>query len=214
MQALIAIIKNYILLEYRSWTQGLGLIVLVWIIAFLVYRLQPEMSIDQLNLIFWLFILLVAVNASMRQEAYYTPEERLNLYTLVDPVTLILARILFNFIYLLFISFLFYLFIIMYYAPAITFQWENCVVMILGSFAISTCLAIVTAIGTQGGGQNTLVSILGFPLMIPVIILLNNINKTIIMSGSAPNSRYLLILGISAIGLSLSIVLFPFIWKQ
>ncbi len=214
MGAFTALLKNHLILEYRSWTQGLGILVLVWIISYLVFRLNPSLSSEDINLLFWLFIMLFSVNAVMRQENHTTPEEKLMLYTLTDPVTIICSRIAYNFAYIWVLSVLFYLFLMVYFPISMQFGLVSLGVLALGALAISSCLTLVTAIGSQGGGQNTLVSILGFPLLIPVLILLNNISNAMTVSGTVPGTTYLLIIGISLAGIAMSIVLFPFIWKQ
>ncbi len=214
MSAIWALIENTALHEYRNRSQGIGIFVLIWVICYMVFRLNPSLSSANVVLVFWIFVVLTAINVVMRQEAHLSPEEKMALYTLANPVLVIISRIIFNFFFLLVISVVFYGLLHIYFESVQGFSLLMIFLFALGALAISSSLTLVSAIGMHGGGQSTLISVLGLPLLLPVVIVLNNLMNAIIVSGNMPGNAYLLVIAIAIASMAMSLVLFPYIWKK
>ena len=200
--------------EIRQWAQLLGLILLAWVVAYLVYRTSPSNGVDVFNFVYWIFVLLISINATMRVESHDSEEERIFLYTLTDPFDTLMAKLIFNFVYISLIAILFYLAVLLFFAPVVVFSISYILLLLSGALVIAACMTLVTAIGFASGGQTTLVSILGLPLLIPAILILNKIGKTILQNDEIVMVDVYSLIGIIMISISASLFLYPVVWKQ
>jgi heme exporter protein B len=88
--------------------------------------------------------------------------------------------------------------------------------IMLGSIGMATTLSLVSSIAARAQNNQTLVAILGLPLLIPVLLMSIKISKNA-LDGLPWSSSYneLAVIGsIDAIVCSLAIILFPYIWRS
>lgn len=214
MNSVFTLLRHSIRLEYRHWAQAVALAVLVWILSYIIYRLQPSLTAAEFQFVFWIILLLLSINIAVRGESHHSEEERLALYTLVKPESVILSRIIFNFLYLEIIAILFYLFLYIYFSTVVDLSFGFLAIISMGALVISSTISLISAIGVYASGQNTLLTILTLPLLVPVVLILSTMGNSLLLTGSVEWHSYLLLLGIGVMALALSIVLFPIIWKQ
>ncbi len=214
MSVLIAQIKHDFLIEYRSWPQTLALILFMWTIAYVIYRIRPEISAQEFNFVFWIFLLIISINVAIRGDSHAGQSERLLLYTLVSPAVVLTSRMIFNVFYLIVVALTFYASMLLFFYPQIEFLPEYVVVICVGAGAIGSVLAFIAAISRHVQGQNTATSVLSIPLLIPVTILLNSIGGNLIMSNQLQGSKYVALSGITLLSIALSMLLFPYIWRE
>gem|GEM_PF-2638265 len=214
MSELIAQIKHDFIIEYRSWPQTLSLLLFMWVLAYVIYRIRPEISSAEFNFVFWVFLLLVSVNVAVRSTATHREGERLMTYTLVPPVVILLSRIVFNVLYLVVVALAFYGAMLLLFYPQISFSSDYLLLILVGGVSIGSVLAFIAAISRHVAAQNTTLSILSIPLLIPITIILNSIGANLVMSNQLQGSKYVILLGITLLSIALSLILFPFIWKD
>ncbi len=214
MNSCLSLLRYYINAEYRNIAQSFALVLFVWIVAYIIYRVYPDMSRGDFNYLYWIFMMLLSINITLRSESHHGAEEHLFLYTCADPIYVLIAKILFNFVYLFVIGILFYGFFHLYFDAVMSFSIEYVGLIGMGALAISACLSFVTSINNYSSGQNTLISILALPLLIPVILILKSASDGIIMFSDVENTKYLTLISISFITIALSTILFPFVWRQ
>ena len=90
------------------------------------------------------------------------------------------------------------------------------VLLILGSLSISNCLTLISAISYQVENNSLIISVLGFPVILPILLLLVRISKISSIDFSWNLIRediYLLIL-LNIILLALTKVLFNYLWRN
>jgi heme exporter protein B len=214
MKGFLAFIKFSFIQEYRSWHQVIGIFIFSWLIAYVTYRIKASMDVTDFAVVFWVFVLLLAINITMRAEHHLSSGESLFVYTLSDPSQYLIARIAFNAIYLFISSLAFYAFLIMFFYPSIDFHIDMFWLICLTCLVISACLSFISALGTKTGKQNVLVSILSIPLLIPAVILLSQLSIQTLMGAGMDNSKIISIIGLSLLSISASILLYPYIWRE
>lgn len=160
-------------------------------------------------------MLIISVSIALRTEYHQGQEQHIFLYTMLSPTTVFLSRLLFNISYLMIVGLSFYASLLLLFYPQITFGWSFVGLILLGAIGIAGALSFIAAIARYGAGQNTVLSVLSIPVLIPVILLLHGIGTGEMMSsGSIEITSYLAVLSISLISIALSLVLFPFVWRQ
>jgi len=214
VSALIAQVKHDFLVEYRNWPQSVALMLFMWTIAYVIFRVRPEISMPEFNFVFWIILLLISINVAVRGMSHSGQSERLMLYTLLSPHTILLSRILFNAIYLLIVSLAFYFAMMMLFYPQIKPDGSYLLLVMLGALSIGVVLSFVSAISRHVIGQHTAMSILSIPLLIPIVLLLHSIGANLLMGNQQQGGKYVIILGITMMSTALSIILFPYIWRE
>lgn len=86
----------------------------------------------------------------------------------------------------------------------------------LGGVSLSLVFTFLAAIAAKAQQQAALMAILGFPIIIPQLLLLMKIAtiafSSVIQAGLG--QMVFLLIGLDAMVVALSIILFPFLWKD
>jgi heme exporter protein B len=88
--------------------------------------------------------------------------------------------------------------------------------VILGSISFSTVFTMISAIASKAGNNGTLMAILSFPVVIPVILLLIRLSKNA-MDGLARSVSYTtmgVLFAINVIVITTALLLFPYLWRD
>ena len=88
--------------------------------------------------------------------------------------------------------------------------------LLLGAVGFATTLTLVSGIAAKAGGNGaTLMAILGFPLMVPMLLLLIKVSKNAMdgLDFSVSQQSLLTLLALNMIVGATSYVLFPFLWR-
>ena len=88
--------------------------------------------------------------------------------------------------------------------------------IVLGATAFSANLTLMSAIAAKAENKTTLLAVLSFPLIVPILLTLirltqKAINGLGVVDGS---DQILMVGGITAVLTAVSVILFPFIWKD
>jgi heme exporter protein B len=175
---------------------------------------QPE--VETWNNLFWLILLFVSVNAVAKSFLQESKQRNLYYYTIHQPRDIILSKLIYNVLLMLFMSLLaFVLFYILLGAPQI--QYSAFILMVItGGMSMSILFTMLSAIASKAGGNSALIAILGFPLVIPQLILLADLTRPLIMTLEVSGwwNFYLILILLDVLIIILSLVLFPFLWKE
>jgi heme exporter protein B len=88
-------------------------------------------------------------------------------------------------------------------------------VLFLASIGFSGILTLMSAIASKAENNFTLVSILSFPVLIPVLVMVLRISKQAIdgLSWSVSYDFLMILSAINVICLVLTMLLFPYLWR-
>jgi heme exporter protein B len=88
--------------------------------------------------------------------------------------------------------------------------------VLLGSISFSTVFTMISAIASKAGNNGTLMAILSFPVIIPVILLLIRISKYAMdgLERSASYGNIGVLCAINVIVIAASLILFPYLWRD
>jgi heme exporter protein B len=85
----------------------------------------------------------------------------------------------------------------------------------MGSFGFSSLLTMVSAIASKSGNNFTLMAILSFPIILPLLMVLIKLSKNALDGLEKWDVQYLLILlCINMIIIALSYLLFRYLWRD
>ena len=218
-----AILLKDLIIEFRNRYVLGGILLYVFSSVLVIYfALQYNNSIQELSpvvwsVLFWLIILFSSVNA-IANSFFREPEGRFYYYYwLISPQALILAKLLYNFVFTLVLSLLtFSIFSLMVSNPVINYP-VFMITIILGGTGYSFLFTTMSAIASRAGNNATLMAVLGFPLVIPLVIFLTKLSAAAIASpdfSDETTTNILLLLAFNIVQLVLALVLFPYIWRD
>jgi heme exporter protein B len=168
------------------------------------------------NALLWIIIMFSATQAANRSFIDEKNSKALYTYTLVSPQSLILAKMLYNavFISLLSVGCL-VVFSLLLHSPIVHHVWFI-VNLIIGSVCIAFIMTFIAGISSQSSNQSTNLAILSFPLLLPSLLSSIKFSGQCLAENSSLQSGVYLPVSIalSAIILALAYVLFPYIWRD
>lgn len=203
-------------MEWRQKHTLFGVLLYVGSTVFVVYMMsgQPEAKIW--NALFWLTQLFVAVN-SVSKSFLQEPVGRFRYYfTLVKPSTFLLAKMIYSLVLLLAMSLVsLVLFSLLLGMPLIQVGLFV-LIMAIGSISLSVVFTFLSAIAARAQQNASLMAILGFPLVTPVLMMLSNLALKAISPVYQPGwwllAGVLILLDVLVVVLGL--ILFPFLWQE
>jgi heme exporter protein B len=87
--------------------------------------------------------------------------------------------------------------------------------MLLGSLGFASALTMVSGIAAKASNSGTLMTVLGFPVVLPMLLMLMKVSKNAIdgLARSVSYDEIGTLLAINAIIVAVSYLLFPFLWR-
>jgi heme exporter protein B len=217
------ILKEFFLLlhkeflsEFRQKSALGGVLLYVFATVFVVYTGFIRIQADIWNVQFWIIILFASIHAVWKSFAQDAGKRQLYLYSVVHPLSVILSKITYNFIVILVIGILTFIALSFFTINPVRNYTEFFTALALGSLGFSIIFTFVATIAYRGNQQTALMSVLSFPIIIPVLLILIKIsaNALGLIQDTAVWSDYLILIGMDGLLLGLAILLFPFLWKD
>lgn len=168
------------------------------------------------NALFWIIILFAAINAVAKSFMSESKGRQLYYYTLVSPRVIIVARTLYNAMLMTVLALLglaFYSLVMGNPVADITLFILN---VVLASVGFSAALTLISAIASKAGGNQALMAILGFPVLLPMLLIVIKISKNAMdgLERAVSLDELFTLLAINLITGALSYLLFPYLWRS
>lgn len=219
-----SLLKKEILLEWRSKYAFNGVLLYVVSTVFICYisfNLSGGFTHSAgypivWNVLFWIIMLFASVNAIAKSFLQENKSRLLYYYTIAGPRAIILSKTIYNILLMSLLSILALLVYLVFFTNTIGDPLIYFAAVLLGSVSFSTIFTMISAIASKAGNNGTLMAILSFPVVIPVILLLIRLSKNA-MDGLDPNVSYSTIgvlLAINLIVITTALLLFPFLWRD
>lgn len=216
-QHIFTLLKKDLLLELRQQYTFYGILLYVASSIFVLYLAieQPESTVW--NGLFWIIQLFICVNAVAKSFLQETKGRMLYFYAIAGAQQFIVAKLLYNtFIMLLMSLISLFLFQVLLGNPLIHF-WQFTGIVCIGSASLSLVFTMLAAIAAKAQQQASLMAIMGFPIIIPQLLLLMRISKAglgeVFQAGALSDMIWLLC-GLDVLVMVMAVILFPFLWKD
>lgn len=171
---------------------------------------------DVWNGLYWMIQLFVCINAVAKSFLQENKGRMLYFYSIAGPRDFILSKLLFNAVLMLFMSIISLLLFIVLMGNPLMNPVYFVTMSLLGGVSLSLVFTFLAAIATKAQQQAALMAIMGFPIIIPQLLLLMKIANiafsSVIQAGLS--QMILLLIGLDIMVILLSIILFPFLWKD
>ena len=216
MHSIITLIKKDFLLGLRQQYTLYGVLLYVASTIFIVYITmgQPEETVW--NAMFWVVQLFVCVNAVAKSFLQENRGRMLYFYSITSPVIFVLAKLVFNALLMLVMSGISILLFIFLLGNPLLNTLAFTGIAFMGALGLSLTFTFLAAIAAKAQQQASLMAIMGFPLIVPQLLLLGKISK--VAFSSAIVTEFWKMVGMLALldilVIALAVILFPFLWKD
>ena len=217
MLKIITLLKKDFLLELRQQHTFFGILLYVASTIFVLYLAmgQPESAVY--NGLFWMIQLFVCVNAVAKSFLQESKGRMLYFFSITSPVNFIIAKLIYSAaVMLLMVLASLILFWFLLGNPMMN-QFQFIGIACLGGLSLSLVFTLMAAIAAKAQQNAAIMAILGFPLIIPQLLLLIRLSKSafgeVFREGALMQISFLLI-GLDVLVIVLAMVLFPFLWKD
>jgi len=216
--------KKEVILEWRSKYAFNGVLLYVVstvFICYIAFNLNPGLKGDKAypvvwNVLFWIIMLFASVNAIAKSFMQESKSRLLYYYSIASPRAIILSKTLYNILLMMLLGVLALLVYQVFFTNKIGDLLFYLLTVLLGSISFSTVFTMISAIASKAGNNGTLMAILSFPVIIPLILLLIRLSKNA-MDGIDRGFSYQnmgVLLAINVIVVTTSLLLFPYLWRD
>ncbi len=175
---------------------------------------QPEDKVW--NGLFWMIQLFICVNAVAKSFLQDSRGRMLYFYTIAGARDFILSKLLFNAALMIVMSITSLLLFQLLLGNPTRNPLKFIGIVCLGGCSISLVFTFLAAIAARAQQNAALMAIMGFPLIIPQVMLLMRISNTAFADVFQAGLWQIIVLlaGLDILVIALAIILFPFLWKD
>ncbi|MFT4544376.1 MAG: heme exporter protein B [Bacteroidia bacterium] len=204
-------------LEWRNRYALNGMLLYVISTVFVCYlSFRNIVSVPVWNALFWIIMLFASMNAVGRSFIQERKGRLLYYYSIASPQAFLLAKMAYNSLLMLVITFLAYAIYAWWIGDLVQDHLMFSVALVLGSTGFALILTLMSAIAAKTDNNMSLMAILSFPVQLPFLITLIKLSKNAV-DGLDPSVSYGLItvlVMMIVMVLALSYILFPYLWRD
>ena len=210
-----SLFKKDLLLEIRQQYSFYGILLYVAATIFVLYMAMDAPESQVWNGLFWIIQLFICINAVAKSFLQESHGRMLYYQSITSPQHFILSKLLFNSLLMLVMSSLSLILFILFMGNPVENFLSFLGLVFLGGWGLSLVFSFLAAIAAKAQQNAAIMAILGFPLIIPQLIMLMKIsNAAFTQNGPAIAGTVLLLVVMNLLIIVLSIILFPFLWKD
>lgn len=210
------LVKKDLVMEWRQKHALFGVFVYVGATVFVVYMMNGQPEARVWNALFWLTQLFVSVNTMAKSFLQEHPNRFRYYYTITKPATFLLAKLVYSLVLMVVmctISLLLYA-LMLGWPPIQGFLYVA--IAFTGSLSLAVVFTFLSAIAARAQQNASLMAILGFPLVTPVLMMLSKLAAAGLNPVYMPGwwGLALLLIAMDGLIVALGLILFPFLWKE
>lgn len=213
---ILLLFRKEFLLEFRTRSAISGIFLYVISTLFVVYETFVKIQPNVWNTLFWIILLFVAVNAMVKSFVQEKGNRVLYYYSLLNPSHVFIAKIVYNTLLLLVLSLLIWGLFIFFGDNPVKDMGLFLLILFLGSFGFSVTFTFLASLVAASNQSSTLLAVLSFPLIIPIILMLVKISAHALrlIQDTAVSGDLAILVAIDLLLCGVALLLFPFIWRD
>ncbi len=212
-----ALLKKEFLLETRQQHTLYGVMLYIASTVFVIYLTIDSPDADTWNSLFWITQLFICINAVAKSFLQEARGRMLYYYSITSPVVFILSKLSYNVLLMLAMNLVNLLLFTAFMGNPTESFLQFLFIGLLGSMGLGLVFTMLAAIASKAMQQASLMAILGFPLIIPQLLLLVRLSKTAfseVFRDGVPQQLVLLLVSLDILIVFLAVILYPFLWKD
>jgi heme exporter protein B len=169
------------------------------------------------NSLFWVIQLFVCVNTVAKSFLQENKNRMLYFYSIASPAAFIISKIIYNIILMICMSIISLLLFFIFLNNPVSNTLRFIGIVVLGGASLSIVFTLMSAIAAKAQQNSALIAILGFPLILPQLLLLMRLSKNAFSEVFVPGAVLQLcglIILLDVMIIVMAIILFPYLWKE
>jgi heme exporter protein B len=217
MKVILTLLKKDIVLELRQQHTFFGVLLYIASTIFVLFLSLDEPEANGWNGLFWVIQLFVCINTVAKSFLQESKGRMLYFYSVASPVEFIISKLLYNIILMMLMSVISLILFFIFLNNPVNNSLRFTGIVILGGASISMVFTLMSAIAGKAQQNAALIAILGFPVILPQLLLLMRLSKTAfaeVFKEGAVLQLSALIVGLDLLVVALAVILFPYLWKE
>ena len=218
IKRIFGLLRKDFLLEFRQQHTFYGILLYIASTIFVLFlSLNNPLDANVWNGLFWVIQLFICVNAVAKSFLQESRGRLLYFYSIVSPVEFIIAKMVYNIVLMIMMSLISLLLFSVFLNNPVNNGLRFTGIVILGGASISIVFTLMSAIAAKAQQNAALVAILGFPVILPQLMLLMRLSKAAfgeVFREGAVLQLSGLIAGLDLLVIAMAVILFPYLWKD
>jgi heme exporter protein B len=215
VKQILALFRKDLLLEVRQQYSFYGILLYIGATVFVLFMAIDEPEARIWNGLFWVIQLFICINAVAKSFLQESRGRMLYYYSIASPSVFVLAKLLFNSLLMLVMSMLSIILFSLFLGNPIEKAGTFTGLVLLGGWSLSLVFTFLAAIAARAQQNAAIMAVLGFPLIIPQLLLLMQISSAAFDPALVVRAgNILLLVALDGLIILLSVILFPFLWKD
>lgn len=203
------------MLEIRQQYSFYGILLYIGATIFVLFMALEEPESRVWNGLFWVIQLFICINAVAKSFLQESRGRMLYFYSIASPTAFVLAKLLFNSLLMLLMSLLSLVLFTMFLGNPLEKAGAFIGLVLLGGWSLSLVFSFLAAIAAKAQQNAAIMAVLGFPIIIPQLILLMRLSSAAFSPLlTIPTGTVLMLVALDALIILLSVILFPFLWRD
>jgi heme exporter protein B len=216
-QLLSSLIKKEFLLEFRQKSTLAGILVYIVATVFISALCFKKIIHPTVwNALFWTIFMFITVNVSSKSFMQETKGKGLYNYLYYSPRQFILSKIFYNMILMAILSLLTFFFYSWFVGSLVQDLGMFVLALLFSSSAFSGVLSLMSAIASKANNNISLMAILSFPVLMPLLLVSVKLSKHAIdgLAWSVSYKYLLILIMLNFVVVALATLLFNYLWKE
>jgi heme exporter protein B len=214
---ILSLLKKDVLLEFRQQHTFYGILLYIASTVFVLYLSIDHPDAVVWNSLFWIIQLFICVNAVAKSFLQESKGRLLYFYTINSPTEFIISKILYNVLLMILMSSISLVLFFFFLTNPVSNSMQFFGITILGGISLSLVFTLMSAIAAKAQQNAALIAIMGFPIILPQLMLLMKLSKAAfaeVFKTGAILDLSLMVAGLDILVVVMAVVLFPFLWKD
>lgn len=214
---LSTLIKKEFLLEFRQKSTLAGILVYIVATVFISALCFKKIIHPTVwNALFWTIFMFISINVSSKSFIQETKGKGLLNYLYYHPRAFILSKIIYNMLLMAVLSLLTFFFYSWFVGSMVQDLGMFLLALLFSSSAFSGVLSLMSAIASKANNNISLMAILSFPVLMPLLLVSVKLSKHAIdgLAWSVSYKYLLILIMLNFVVVALATILFNYLWKE
>ena len=211
------LIKKEFLIEFRQKSTLAGILVYIISTVFVsALCFKKIINPTVWNALFWVIFLFITINVSSKSFLQETKGKALFNYMYYNPRHFIISKIIYNMLLMATLSLLTFFFYSWFVGSMVQNMGMYLLCLLFSSTAFSGVLSLMSAIASKASNNISLMAILSFPVLMPLILVSVKLSKFAIdgLAWSVSFKYLLILIMLNFVVIALATLLFNYLWKD
>ena len=216
LKEITALIQKDFLLDWRQQFSLASVLLYLACTIFIVVVATQSNNPGVWNAMFWIIILFVSSNAVAKSFVQESDRQRIYYYTLANPIAVLSAKYIYNTLILFGLTIISFGLLTFFTINPVRLSGLFYLILFLGALGFSIVFTFTSSIASAASNRNTLLAILSFPLLLPMLFTLLKLSQHSLglITDTSYTTDILVLIAIDMLLIGVSFLLFPYLWKD